>query len=141
MIKAAAKSESSLAVPELTPLIDIVFIVIVFLLITANVPLLKLPVDIPQTDNEAALTASTPSVLTVTIDKVKPYWSIEQQTYADWPSFKAALLARLGDPSMSLTIAADKAAPTEPLLQLLALLNQQQISNTQIIMQQPGTSS
>jgi len=46
-------------------------------------------------------------------------------------------LARITQVETGLTIAVDKAAPTEPLLKLLSLLNEQNISTAKIIMQQP----
>jgi biopolymer transport protein ExbD len=124
--------------PELTPLIDIVFIVIVFLLLTANSPLLKLPIDIPKSNENAALSVAKDPILTVAIAAEKPYWRIEQQTFSDWVIFRESLLEQLATSEQTVTIAADKAAPTEPLLQLLAFLHQQQITNTQIIMEQPS---
>ncbi len=138
MIKSAPADNGQLLTAEITPLIDIVFIVIVFLLITANTPLLSLPIDVPDTDSEAALENSASAELTVTITEQKPYWHIDQQEYQSWAEFKQALLAHSRDKNKLLTIATDKDAPSEPLLKLLSFLNQQAFSHAQIIMEQPG---
>ncbi|GGA69601.1 biopolymer transporter protein ExbD [Neiella marina] len=120
---------------ELTPLIDIVFIVVVFLLLTANARLLSLPVDIPTTD-QAEQASQIPQSLTLTLQSHAPMFAINQQTYETWPQFEQALTPMLEDKEQAVTIAADRQADVEPLLKLLALLNQQQITNTQILMEQ-----
>ena len=137
MIKSSQYSNDSFGAPELTPLIDIVFIVVVFLLITANTPLLQLPVNIAESQELAVSDVTSPGI-TVTIAAHKPYWAIDKQSFDGWPAFKSALLKTIA-PEQTVTIAADKAAPTQPLLQLLALLNQQKIGNTHIVMEQPGS--
>ncbi|CAH0990606.1 Tol-Pal system protein TolR [Sinobacterium norvegicum] len=141
MINSRSEQDSGVfGAPELTPLIDIVFIVIVFLLLTANSPLLKLPIDIPESSEETTLAASDAPVITVAIAAEKPYWRIEEQPFTDWVIFKESLLEQMATADQTITIAADKAAPTEPLLQLLAFLHQNNITNTQIIMEQPSSS-
>ncbi len=148
MINIQLRSEKELDAPEITPLIDIVFIVIVFLLITANSPLLTLPIDLPNSDQQSSLQVGKTAELTVTITAERPYWHLEEQAFNNWNEFKRALLLktnsaaigrtndRTATKSTSVIIAADKAAPSEPLLQLLALLNQKKIANAKIIMQQ-----
>ncbi len=136
MINSQQRVDKTLGAPELTPLIDIVFIVIVFLLITANAPLLTLPIDIPSTSEDSNLQAEALSELTVTITAEKPYWHLEKKAFNNLNELKKALLIETKNKQLSLTIAADRAAPSEPLLQLLAFLNQQKMGNAKIIMQQ-----
>ncbi|WP_101760070.1 biopolymer transporter ExbD [Oceanicoccus sp. KOV_DT_Chl] len=139
MIKSQSVTASPLLTAEITPLIDIVFIVIVFLLITANAPLLSLPVAVPESDAEVTLELTSGTELTVSITAEKPYWHIDQETYHHWRDFKQALLAKTQGSNQSLTIAADKAAPSEPLLKLLALLNQQAFGHAHIVLQHAST--
>lgn len=136
MINNRPSLENNLGTPDLTPLIDIVFIVIVFLLITANSPLLTLPIDIPKANQESNLQTVNTSELTVTITAEQPYWHLEQQAFNNWHDFERALLLKNNHTTAAIIIAADKAAPSEPLLQLLALLNHNKIGNAKIIMQQ-----
>ncbi|MFT7129302.1 MAG: biopolymer transport protein ExbD [Gammaproteobacteria bacterium] len=138
MINSRSASERSLGALEITPLIDIVFIIVVFLIITANTPLLTLAINVPDADQEATLSEGYQQTFLVTITPQKPYWHIGTQDYQQWSDFKRALLMEINTNEKGLTIAADKAAPIEPLLQLLSLLNQQQFTNTKIIMKTPG---
>ncbi len=138
MIDSQPATEGVLGTPEITPLIDIVFIVIVFLLVTANTPLLSMPVSVPSADQDVILSGEKTKKLVVTISPTKPYWHIDKESYQSWLDFKGALLKEIRSSEKSITIAADKAAPTEPLLKLLSLLNQQSITNATIIMNTPS---
>ena len=104
---------------------------------TANTPVLTLPVDVPAADADATLQSAQDQSLTISISAGEPYWHIKTQAFDDWQRFKTALLSALHESQNGLTIAVDKTAPTEPLLKLLSLLNEQQTPNTKIIMEQP----
>lgn len=134
MISSQPSSDKTLGGPEIAPLIDIVFIIIVFLLVTANTPLLTLPVNVPAADDESELAVAKGESLAITISAGEPYWHIDARAFDDWSAFKRSLLAITDGSEAGLTIAVDKAAPTEPLLKLLSLLNQRNISDVKIIM-------
>lgn len=138
MIDSQPTTKETLGAPEITPLIDITFIVVVFLLLTANTPLLTLPINVPDADQETTLSEGSQQTLVVTISEQQPYWHIDKKEYHEWLNFKSALLLKIETNEEPLTIAADKAAPTEPLLQLLSLLNQQRFTDVKIIMNSPG---
>mgnify|MGYP002152057817 CR=1 FL=1 len=126
--------------PELTPLIDIVFIVIVFLLLTANVQILSLPVDIPDTDSQLSIAQPEEQSLTVAIRSTPPYWELSinefgNNQYQDWLEFKDSLIQQLNKPNATLLITPDAEASAESLLQLLALLNENAFSNVRILME------
>lgn len=121
---------------ELTPLIDIIFIVIVFLLLTANTRLLQLPVAIPSSAADAETASPSTDALIITLQAEAPHWAINEQHFADWQVFKPVLLnsLALAKSDQQVTIAPAFNAEVQPLVQLLSLLNQQQITNTQILM-------
>lgn len=136
--------------PDLTALIDIVFIVVVFLLLTANTPLLSLPVDIPSTDSQINQAVKTKQSITISLKADAPQWHlvIEPESsdasnkeigsaaqYYDWLAFKTALLTHTEQSPKSLLIATDRETDAELLLQLLALLNEHGLSDAQILME------
>ena len=136
MIKSQAKTALTTSL-ELTPLIDIIFIVVVFLLLTANSRLLPLPVSIPTTDDAVTRASTDQKTVAISIFKHAPVWAIERQRFREWPVFKQALLKNIkANKQQIFTIAADHDADVEPLLKLLALLNQQQITKTHILMEE-----
>jgi len=120
---------------ELTPLIDIIFIVVVFLLLTANHRLLSLPVNIPDTDQAANELAAGPQPLLITLYKDSPHWGIGEQRYNHWQEFQSRLLPQLDDKNRPVTVAPDSRASVESLVKLLALLNERQMTDTQILME------
>lgn len=131
---------------ELTPLMDIVFIVIVFLLLTANVQVLSLPVDIPETDSPLSKASPIQRPLTVTIHAASPHWVINTdetgpQPYKEWHAFRDALIGQLDTPNTHVLIAPDAQASAEKLLQLLALLNERAFSDVQILMEPSESAS
>ena len=133
MINSASKNEIESPSLELTPLIDIVFIVIVFLLITANAPLLKLPVNIPEVIHSSKADLAEPKSMVVSIHKLSPVWGIDHQTYESWDEFERSLLKTL-EPDLSVSIATDKAASADNLVKVMSLLNLQQMKDVQIVM-------
>ncbi|UCX05976.1 ExbD/TolR family protein [Shewanella glacialimarina] len=121
---------------DLTALIDIIFIVLVFLLLTANTQLLTLPVDIPTEANSELTALSQEQHIAINILATEPYWALDGETFTDFDQFEAAFIHILNDtPDIRVVVAADKNAPVQPLMTLLALLQRQQISNTQILME------
>lgn len=123
---------------DLTALIDIIFIVVVFLLLTANTQLLSVTVDIPESDTAEQLALNTDQTITLSLKATAPFWAINKTTYDNWSEFKEALLPVLvsGPSDRQFNIAADKKAAVEPLINLLSLLNEQGVTNTQILVEQ-----
>lgn len=139
---ASPRSQAGIASPELLPsldltaLIDIIFIVLVFLLLTANTQLLSLPVDVPQSPSSAITAIDNKPTIAINIMATAPYWAIDSKTFDDLATFTTAFTAHFNTmPEATVVIAADKAAPVEPLMQLLALLQTLSISQTQILME------
>ncbi|MBB1269481.1 biopolymer transporter ExbD [Shewanella sp. SR44-3] len=121
---------------DLTALIDIIFIVLVFLLLTANSRLMTLPIDVPkaQSDEVAPLAAHTN--LTITLLPKAPHWSLEGQAFDSWDEFETEFIKQIKlTPDAKVIVAADKNAPVQPLMTLLELLQRLNIENTQILME------
>ncbi|MGL4712682.1 MAG: biopolymer transporter ExbD, partial [Shewanella sp.] len=70
--QAGIASPEPLASLDLTALIDIIFIVLVFLLLTANSQLLSLPVDVPQSPSSAITTIDTKQTIAINIMATAP---------------------------------------------------------------------
>ncbi|GIU14044.1 biopolymer transporter ExbD [Shewanella sp. MBTL60-007] len=121
---------------DLTPLIDIIFIVLVFLLLTANTQLLTLPVDVP-TEAKSELSALTQEKhIAINVLQSEPHWALEGKSYADFAEFEVAFINQFkANPKAKVVIAADKTAPVQPLMTLLAAMQRQKITNTQILME------
>ncbi len=131
------ETSASLSMADLTPLLDVVFIVMVFLLFTANVQTLSLPVELPQATTQEAMLTTEPKTLTVSILAEGDPWAIEEQKYARWEEFAPALLDRVNQaPDTTVLIAGDKEAPLGNLVELMMFFSQHKIAAAQVLMEQ-----
>ncbi|WP_226703945.1 ExbD/TolR family protein [Microbulbifer elongatus] len=136
------KREFSLAnlAPDLTPLLDIIFIVLVFLLLTANMRLASLPMDLPASEHIAAIMPSEP--ITISLSNRGPHlWGIGDRGFSNQAEFEQALLvALLAEPERAVALASDRNVPVQRMLDLFALLQKQGVAVAEIAMQ-PHTAS
>ena len=121
--------------PDLTPLLDIIFIVMVFLLLTANITVKILTLDVPSTKHSEVLAIQNKQVIAISLLSEGNVWAIEDKRYPDFQSFCDALLVLHNEfPARPVVIASDKQVSVERMLQLLAFMQQNNINATNIIM-------
>ncbi|GHA23849.1 ExbD/TolR family protein [Oceanisphaera arctica] len=131
-----AHSGWSSLTPDITPLLDIIFIVLVFLMLTANIPLQSLEVDLPKTDSEALSHIQDNESVTINLLAGSPAWALQGEKYEDWEQFKPVLLSQVGTlKDTELVLASDKEVTVDKMLKLLAFLQEYQIQATQILME------
>ncbi|SMY31568.1 colicin uptake protein TolR [Photobacterium malacitanum] len=122
--------------PDLTPLLDIIFIVMVFLLLTATVQIKALDVDLPQTSTQILQTTKADPI-TINLVATEPYWALQGQAINNWDSFNQQLLTAVkAAPNKPVVIGADKKASVEQMLKLLAFLQKNDIKATQLLMEE-----
>ena len=135
MIKAKVNSESNL-IPDLAPLLDLIFIVMVFLLLTTNISIQTLEIDIPKTKDDEALQEQQKDVITVNITTGENPWAIDEKTYSDFEIFQQNLLSTVDDnKSKSIIIGVDRKTKVELMMKLLAFLQKNKLKTAEIIME------
>ena len=133
MIKTPHSSQTQSLAPDLTPLLDIIFIVMVFLLLTASVKLESLEVELPSSDIKNVSEVHKESISVNIVDH-EPYWAINGREYIDWENFKIAFLDETGSAAKKpIIIGADNAANVENLVKLLSFLQENGIPATQLL--------
>ena len=137
MIKTPQENSRNGLTPDLTPLLDIIFIVMVFLMLTAAVKLDSLDVNLPSTESQAVADVDKQSN-TVNILKDEPYWAINGKTYIDWDNFTLALLEESKSSDKPIVIGAEKTANIQSLVQLLGFLQENGIQATQLLTEEPS---
>lgn len=136
MIKSTSACFHDEVKPDLTPLLDIIFIVMVFLMLTANVAVHTLNVDIPQTEEKEVLSQPNQQVTSINILPGEAPWAINGEKQSSWQAFTHHLLAlKTKHPNRPFVIAADKSANVESMLKVLAFLQQHKITATNIVME------
>ncbi|MCX4026335.1 biopolymer transporter ExbD [Endozoicomonas sp. SM1973] len=122
--------------PDLTSLLDVLFIVLVFFLLTANSAQLLLPIDLPAAASESLEPQKKPNPIEIAVLKDGTGWQIESATFTEWDELTKVLDGKLQQNKLDkVTVAADKQAQAEQLLKLLAYLQENEIAVADIIMQ------
>ena len=129
MIKVEAEQDHSFAaIPvDLTPMIDILFIVLVFFILTANPLEHALRVDLPSkgADQAKVLTVNKSIQITLFSDTK---WGLNEQTFTDWSITKIAVKnAILLTPKSEVVIATARDVSVEQLLELMTFLRQENL--------------
>ncbi|ENM5759262.1 ExbD/TolR family protein [Vibrio mimicus] len=136
MIKSPTKPNDLGLTPDLTPLLDIIFIVMVFLLLTASVRLESLEVALPTTDSPVVNEVDKESI-TINLLATEPYWAIDGKPYLDWHNFALALLETVQSSKRPIVIGADQGAEVQQLVKLLGFLQEHGIQATQLLTEPP----
>ncbi|MEG3755853.1 biopolymer transporter ExbD [Psychromonas arctica] len=136
MIRSQPKNESESVQVDLTPLLDIIFIVMVFLMLSANIKLQSLEVDLPTTDTSAMQVVDNKAV-TINILAAEPRWAIDGETLPDWTAFQEQLIKMVQEkPDTEWIIAADKTSDVQYMVKLLGFLQQHNIQATQLLIEE-----
>ncbi|WP_252178088.1 biopolymer transporter ExbD [Endozoicomonas sp. 4G] len=131
------ETNASFNAADLTPLLDVVFIVMVFLLFTANVQTLSLPVNLPEASREQAALTEEPKTLTVSILAKGQPWALEDQKYDSFKVFSQKLLAQVKEaPDTTVLVAGDQEAPLGNLVKLMMFLSEHDITAAQVLMEE-----
>ncbi|MDD1779697.1 biopolymer transporter ExbD [Enterovibrio sp. ZSDZ35] len=137
MIRSRPESDNDSFTPDLTPLLDIIFIVMVFLLLTANIQIKTMEVAIPQTTDSAVLDSPDQEVIAINVLKGSPSWALQGEPVDSWEMFTATLLEMINaNPGKPVVIAADKQANVESMLKVLAFMQNNNINATNIVMEE-----
>ncbi|AUI87825.1 biopolymer transporter ExbD [Vibrio azureus] len=138
MIKVTEQHPQSALSLDLTPLLDIIFIVMVFLMLTAAVKLESLDITLPMADN-VSVSDVDQAAITVNVLREAPYWAINGKKYIDWENFTLALLEEHSANKKPIIIGAEKNAEIQSLVQLLSFLQKNGIEATQLLTESSET--
>ncbi len=139
-------STDELSFPDLTALLDVIFILLVFLLLTANSVPKVLEVVLPAEDSSQSLPVQMNTPVTITLPAEPGVWGLDERRFSDWSAFEQALSQQLeGDADKQLTpdiiIAGDRQASLEKVLKLFAWLQVRDLNTAQFLMQSSSTES
>lgn len=141
MIRSQRANDQQSFQVDLTPLLDIIFIVMVFLMLSANIKLQSLEVDLPTTDSSASQVVDDKAV-TINLLHQTPHWAIDGVAQENWPTFQQKLIKITKEkPATQWVIAADKTADVQYMVQLLGFLQQHNIQATQILIEEESSKN
>lgn len=121
--------------PDLLPLLDILFMLIVFFLLTANSVQQVLELDLPTDGAEQATTIADEQPIMLHLFSGNARWQIGEQVFEQWDDVEKFLLnAYRLDDNKQVIIVGDRNAPMERMLQVLTFLKHENRSAAQILM-------
>lgn len=128
-------SDSEEIALDLTSLIDVIFILLVFLILTAGISHVYTQVDIPKSDTPPVASKKEELEILVEIPEIS-VWVIDKKRYTNRNDFREELLKLSRERKDSLLLIAPKRTlPVEELVKLLNFLAEKGISNLQIVSQ------
>jgi biopolymer transport protein ExbD len=124
--------------PDLTPLLDVMFMLIVFFILTANTVPFALDVHLPEDRDAVTHALEDTDVISVSLLPDDAGWKINDVLYESESAFKATLAEQhKSSPDKNLIIIGDRAVSMEKLLDLLTFLRKNEIPAADIIMEKP----
>ncbi|MFD2206925.1 biopolymer transporter ExbD [Kiloniella antarctica] len=132
-------SEGDSIMPDLTPMLDVLFILLVFLILTANSANFSIEVDLPQ-PQETVLEQASSDAITITLRDPEydgaSVWELDGRAFLKWQDMRPALQSTLQQaPDQSVVIAGDKSASIENLVQVLSFLETQGRTAAEILLE------
>ncbi|NQZ08521.1 MAG: biopolymer transporter ExbD [Algicola sp.] len=122
--------------PDLTALLDVIFILLVFLLLTANAVPKALKVSLPTDEHGQSRSVKVKNTITITLFPQPQKWGLQQQAYNNWAAFEQALLAQVAaSDKPQILLVGDKNTSLQKLLQIFGWLQSRELSAAQIMMQ------
>ncbi len=135
-LKTSSSASAQVSFPDMTALLDVIFILLVFLLLTANVVPKVLDVDLPGKGVEETHNLEMAEPVTITLFADANQWGLNDDQYRDWNQFETALLAAINQgESPQIVIAGDKRASLENVLRIFAWLQGHDLQAAQVMMQ------
>jgi biopolymer transport protein ExbD len=121
---------NGLSFPDMTALLDVIFILLVFLLLTANSEPRLLDIVLPEADSGQTSKPSMQNTITLTVFSDNNRWGLDATEFTDWASFTRALMTRIASmPDAEIILAGDRDAPLQKIIQLF--------SWSQVLLRQP----
>lgn len=123
-------------VPDLTPLLDVMFMLIVFLVLTTNTMQQVFDVSLPEDKDDTLEVLTEDDTIKITIFSEENAWAIDEQKFEDFEQFKKVLIQSYNKTSeKKVVVYGDKAATIDRLMSLLTFLRSKGIETADIVME------
>ncbi|MDA0781502.1 MAG: biopolymer transporter ExbD [Rickettsiales bacterium] len=123
-------------IPDLTPLLDVMFMLIIFLVLTTNTMQQVFDVTLPEDKEDALKVLTEEDTIKITIFAEEKMWAINEQKFEDFELFKKSLIDAYGNsPEKKVVVYGDKNATIDRLMSLLTFLRSKGIQTADIVME------
>lgn len=129
-------SGAALAFPDMTALLDVIFILLVFLLLTANAVPKVLEVALPEDGAEQAPDLEVNDQISITLFAESGRWGIASDEYDNWHAFERALTEKIrATREPQIVLAGDRQVALEKLMKMFSWLQANNLAAAQILME------
>ncbi|PCK00211.1 MAG: hypothetical protein COA45_00030 [Zetaproteobacteria bacterium] len=119
--------------PDLTPLLDVIFMLLIFFILTANASPYSLNINLPEDTEEVTQAVQDPDMLSITLLPNNGGWKIADVLYKEEWSFKKNLKTQIID-NKQIIIIGDKDVSMQKLLTVMSFLRKHNIDTADIMM-------
>lgn len=121
---------------DLTPMLDVLFILLVFFVLTANSAQLALDVTLPKDKTTTAKPLPPPARVVIAILPDEGHWQVDDKKLETWEETEAAIKAAMeAKPKAAFVIASDQAVPMQRFVQTLSYLRSLGVAKVDIAME------
>lgn len=120
--------------PDLTPLLDVMFMLIVFFILTANAVPYAMDVNLPEDSEEVTQAVIDNGFLNISLLPQEQGWKINDTHYKVETQFKQGLKEQI-EGNKKVIITGDKDVSMQKLLSLMTFLRKNNIETADIIME------
>ena len=121
--------------PDLTPLLDVMFMLIVFLVLTTNAMQMVFDIALPEDKENVLEVLSENDTIKITIFSEGGNWAINKQTFVDFAAFKAELMNIYNNSkNKHVIVFGDKSVTIDRLMELLTFMRSKGIEAADIVM-------
>lgn len=117
---------------DLTPMLDILFILLVFFMLTTGVSLRSLELELPQGASEQLAPTETKQVV---VEVSKEYYLVDGRRVETTEDVRKLLRQQTAG-EFSVVVASDREAPVQGLITLLSMLQSESIQTASILMEE-----
>lgn len=122
--------------PDLTPLLDVMFMLIVFLILTANAVPFAVDVQLPSDEQSVSKMVDEEKTIILTLLPEEKGWKLNQDSYTDEAQMQAVLLEQYNkDKEQRIIIAGEKSVSMQKLLNAITFLRKHNIQTADILME------
>ena len=125
-------------IPDLTPMLDILFILLVFFMLAVGQVYQTMDLTLPQSTAQEIQSTAMADMIVLSIGDGETDYALNDKSFSDIEDFKTEILKAVSEhPDYKLVVAGDRSVSLERVLNILTFLNDNGIQTANILMQ-PG---
>ena len=121
--------------PDLTPLLDVLFMLIIFLVLTINSAPQVFDISLPEDKDNITKASKDNNSISITLFPESNKWALNDQNFSDFNKFKSALVSKYNSSEeKQVMVFGDKSVTIDKLMSLLTFMRSKGIEAADIVM-------